>query len=198
MKKLTIEVVSKSDNTRKKSDIDELNGSNAFQKRVKSMVGKLRHPVGTVLDATEKFAGAKGVSIAGAGMLVAKEAANQISRSIDFAISGIGMMCGDSALQETVEREQEKLSEKVEAVKGIAGGIASGATIGAAFGPIGAIAGGIGGAIYGGLTAEASRQRKYEERRREYEFTAWKFDSARTISARRSGVILTSGRLHQY
>ena len=82
--------------------------------------------------------------------------------------------------------------------KGILGGAASGVVMGASFGPIGALVGGVGGAIFGGIKAETDKQRKYEERRREYEFESWKFDTARAVSLQRAGVTAGGGRLHQY
>lgn len=198
MKKLVIEIKQTGGSSDKKNSIDESEDKDAFQKEVKEGVGKLSNPIGALKSEINEFAGAQGVAVAGAVIAVAQQVLGQISAGVNFAISGVGMMTGNSALQDTIAREQEKVQESVSMAKGILGGAAAGAVMGAAFGPIGAIVGGVGGAIFGGLKAETDKQRKYEERRREYEFEAWKFDTARAVSLQRAGVTVGGGRLHQY
>lgn len=182
----------------KKNSIDESEEKGAFQKGIREDMGKLRNPIGAIKSEINEFAGAKGVAVAGAVIAVAQQVLGQISAGVNFAISGVGMTTGNSALQDTIAREQEKIQESVNMVKGVMGGAAAGAVMGAAFGPIGALVGGVGGAVFGGIKAEIDKQRKYEERRREYEFEAWKFDTARTVSLQRAGITVGGGRLHQY
>lgn len=199
MKKLIIEIKQTGGvSDGKKSSIDESEEKDAFQKEVKEGVGKLSNPIGALKSKINESVGAKGVAIAGAVIAVAQQVLGQVSAGVNFAISGVGMTTGNSALQDTIAREQEKVQESVNMAKGILGGAASGVVMGASFGPIGALVGGVGGAIFGGIKAETDKQRKYEERRREYEFEAWKFDTARAVSLQRAGVTAGGGRLHQY
>ena len=158
----------------------------------------MSNPVGAIKTSIEDLAGAKGLAVAGAVITVSQQVLGQVSASVNFAISGIGMTTGDSALQERVAREQEKVQESVQMAKGILGGAAAGAVMGAAFGPVGMLVGAVGGAIFGGVTTEIDKERKYEERRREYEYDAWKLDTARAVNLQRSGVTIGNGRLHQY
>lgn len=196
MKKLIIEIKQAASGTSKKSESSEQ--KDEFQDKLKKNVGKLSNPVGAIKTSIEDFAGAKGLAIAGAVITVAQKTINQISASVSFAISGVAMTTGDSSLQERISREQEQVQETVQMVKGIVGGAAAGAIMGAAFGPVGALVGAIGGAIFGGVSTEIDKERKYEERRREYEYSAWKLDTARAVTLQRSGVTIGSGRLHQY
>ncbi len=199
MKKLIIEIKQTGGGSSgKKSSIDESEEKDAFQKEVKEGVGKLSNPIGALKSKINESVGAKGVAIAGAVIAVAQQVLGQVSAGVNFAISGVGMTTGNSALQDTIAREQEKVQESVNMAKGILGGAASGVVMGASFGPIGALVGGVGGAIFGGIKAETDKQRKYEERRREYEFESWKFDTARAVSLQRAGVTAGGGRLHQY
>ena len=199
MKKLIIEIKQTGGGSSgKKSSIDESEEKDAFQKEVKEGVGKLSNPIGALKSKINESVGAKGVAIAGAVIAVAQQVLGQVSAGVNFAISGVGMTTGNSALQDTIAREQEKVQESVNMAKGILGGAASGVVMGASFGPIGALVGGGGGAIFGGIKAETDKQRKYEERRREYEFESWKFDTARAVSLQRAGVTAGGGRLHQY
>ena len=199
MKKLIIEIKQTGGGSSgKKSSIDESEEKDAFQKEVKEGVGKLSNPIGALKSKINESVGAKGVAIAGAVIAVAQQVLGQVSAGVNFAISGVGRTTGNSALQDTIAREEEKVQESVNMAKGILGGAASGVVMGASFGPIGALVGGVGGAIFGGIKAETDKQRKYEERRREYEFEAWKFDTARAVSLQRAGVTAGGGRLHQY
>ncbi len=197
MKKLVIDVRQSTSSSRKGSDVED-EDTDDFQDKVKNGIDKLSNPIGAIKSTIKDFAGKKGLAVAGTIITVAQEALGQISASVDFAISGVGMTTGNSALQDRVAREQEQVQETVQMAKGIAGGAAAGAVMGAAFGPVGAIVGGIGGALFGGVTAEMDKERKYEERRREYEYEAWKLDTARAVNLKRSGVTIGNGRLHQY
>ncbi len=198
MKKLIIEIEQTTSGASKKRSADESEENDAYPKKVKSIVGKLKNPVGAIQTTIEDFAGAKGTAVAGAVVSVAQQALGQISASVNFAISGVGMTTGDSALQDRIAREQEQLQETISMAKGVTGGATNGAIIGSAFGPVGTFVGMIGGAIFGGISAEAEKERKYEERRRDYEYSAWKFDTARAVNLQRAGVAIGNGRLHQY
>lgn len=198
MKKLVIEVKQTSGNSSKKGNADDAEEKDDFQAEVKDKVKKLSNPVGAIKSSIEDFAGAKGLAVAGAVITVSQQVLGQVSASVNFAISGIGMTTGDSALQERVAREQEKVQESVQMAKGVLGGAAAGAVMGAAFGPVGMLVGAVGGAIFGGVTTDIDKERKYEERRREYEYDAWKLDTARAVNLQRSGVTISNGRLHQY
>ena len=199
MKKLVIEIKQTGGGSSgKKNSIDESEEKDAFQKEVKEGVGKLSNPIGALKSEINEFAGAKGVAVAGGVIAVAQQVLGQVSAGVNFAISGVGMTTGNSALQDTIAREQEKVQESINMVKGTLGGAAAGAVMGAAFGPVGMLVGGLGGAIFGGIKTETDKQRKYEERRREYEFAAWKFDTALAVSLQRAGVTANGGRLHQY
>lgn len=197
MKKLVIELKQTLGNSSKKGN-DDAEEKNDFQSEVKDKVNKLSNPVGAIKSSIEDFAGAKGLAVAGAVITVSQQVLGQVSASVNFAISSIGMTTGDSALQERVSREQEKVQEYVQMAKGILGGAATGAVMGAAFGPVGMLVGSVGGAVFGGVTTEIDKERKYEERRREYEYDAWKLDTARSVNLQRSGVTVGNGRLHQY
>ncbi|MCM1232823.1 MAG: hypothetical protein NC184_05710 [Roseburia sp.] len=197
MKKLIIEIKQTSGSS-KKSDADATEEKDEFQDKVKDGVGKLSNPVGAIKSSIEDFAGAKGLAVAGAVITVAQQVLGQVSASVNFAVSGVGMTTGDSSLQERIAREQEKVQETVSMAKSIVGGAAAGAIMGAAFGPVGAIVGAVGGAIFGGVSTEIDKERKYEERRREYEYDAWKLDTARAVNLSRSGVTIGNGRLHQF
>lgn len=198
MKKLVIEIKQTTSSSGNKSNTSEAEEKDEFQDTVKDNVGKLSNPVGAIKSSIEDFAGAKGLAVAGAVITVAQKTIDQISASVNFAISGVGMTTGDSSLQERIAREQEKVQETVTMAKSVVGGAAAGAVMGAAFGPVGMIVGAIGGAIFGGVSAEIDKERTYEERRREYEYEAWKLDTARAVNLQRSGVTIGNGRLHQY
>ena len=152
MKKLIIEIKQTGGGSSgKKSSIDESEEKDAFQKEVKEGVGKLSNPIGALKSKINESVGAKGVAIAGAVIAVAQQVLGQVSAGVNFAISGVGMTTGNSALQDTIAREQEKVQESVNMAKGILGGAASGVVMGASFGPIGALVGGVGGAIFVGI-----------------------------------------------
>ena len=159
MKKIIIEIKQTDCLSSNKNVIDEAYGDDKLQSDVKKVVDNISNPVGAIKSKIDDLAGTKGLAIAGAVIAVSQEVLGQISASVNFAISGIGMTTGNSSLQERVMREQEKVQEGVSMAKSVLGGVAAGAAIGASFGAIGILVGAIGGAVFGGVAGEVDKQR---------------------------------------
>lgn len=131
----------------------------------------------------------------GLGLMLAKSVINIISNANEFYISGIGMDTGNSSLQSRIDREMEKVDDVVNVITGTFSGTGAGAIAGFKIGgPIGAGIGAVVGTVAGALSSETNRQNKYAKRERDYQYSQYKFDTARSIAMYRAGDVASGLR----